>query len=272
MNRFNVKHDLETVYHDLTDGEFYKSKNLFETDIRKKHLTTVFFQLLFPWVVLIGAILLIAVLHPLIFDIDIPKKVFILLGAYVIPPAGKESVIPTLIGLDIHPVTAALLITLLDTCFSLFIVWNLDLMYKFPVIGVLLHRTNAKGLAIMKTYPVIRRVAFGAIMVFVAFPLQGSGGIVASLVGKIVGMPPYKTVAAVALGSFIGSLAIAYLSTAILKILEATIGKEWAVAILGLIVAVLIIIGLARLVNFSFNRLTERPLKMLASIKSKVGP
>jgi hypothetical protein len=76
------------------------------------------------------------------------------------------------------------------------------------------------------------------VVMFVMFPLQGSGGIGATLVGRMIGLSPAKVLVAIAIGSIIGCTTIA---------LGAEFIKELILAnpVLGLAVAVLIIGTLA---------------------------
>ncbi len=260
--RLDVATTLNDIYTDLTDDKFYKSNFIFETDPRKKRATTILFQLLFPWVCLLAVIGIVWIIYPLIEGVRLPNETFGLMVAYVIPPAGKESVIPLMMGRDIHPIMAAVLICAIDTAFALFITWNLDLLYQVPIVGVLLSKTHAKGRAIMGTFPWIQRLAYVGIVLFTAFPLQGSGGIVATLIGKFIGMPPYRNVSAVAIGAFIGSLLIAYLSNAILDLLISKLGP-WGIAIAVGILVIILLAGLWKATNSAFRRLTEDPLKKL---------
>jgi len=160
------------------------------------------------------------------------RKFWYLFGfmtVYFLPPLGKETVIPAYLGVlnklpsglphiinpNPFPEVAEVLlisfsITFIDTIVSLFLVWNFDILKKIPGIGHILTTVETKGAKILKDKPWIKRLAFTGDLLFVMFPLQGSGGVGASIIGKAIGLSPYRTVLAVFLGTLIGTLLIGF--------------------------------------------------------------
>jgi uncharacterized membrane protein YdjX (TVP38/TMEM64 family) len=67
-------------------------------------------------------------------------------------------------------------------------------------------------------YSWIRPLRFIGVVLFVMVPFQGSGGLVGSIVGRLIGMRPWTTFFAIAIGAIIGTLLIAYFSEAILSV------------------------------------------------------
>jgi len=133
--------------------------------------------------------------------------------AYFFPPLGKESVIPLAISQGLDPWLVAFSIAYIDIMVGLFLVWNFDLAKKIPLIGTFIRRLEAKGSEILVTKPWIDRLAFGGIVLFVMVPFQGSGAVGGTIVGKMLGMNPYKIWAAVILGAIVGCVVIAFAST-----------------------------------------------------------
>ncbi len=81
---------------------------------------------------------------------------------------------------------------------------------------------------------------------FVVFvPFSGSGGVGGTVFGRVVGLPPYKVLLAVAIGSSIGSTGFAVLSEQLTRILGADNPVIYFLSNLNILqfVAVLIVIG-----------------------------
>nr|WP_280897448.1 small multi-drug export protein [Methanolinea mesophila] len=129
--------------------------------------------------------------------------------AYLIPPAGKESVIPLGIALGLPWYLVATSVAMLDIAAALFMAWNFDLALNIPVLGPWIGKFMHHGQEFVRQRPWLERLYFTGLALFVMFPLQGSGGIGASIVGRILGMPKHEVVAAIAIGAFAGSFLLA---------------------------------------------------------------
>ncbi|UCD13289.1 MAG: small multi-drug export protein [Thermoplasmatales archaeon] len=160
-----------------------------------------------------------------------------LLIAYFFPPLGKESVIPLGIGVlqkgltipflnlhidagQINPLLMALSIAFIDIIVALFLVWNYDLAKRIPLIGKFMIKIEEKGKISGKKYSWVKPLRFIGIMLFVMVPFQGSGGLVGSIVGRLIGMKPWNTFFAISLGAVIGCLLIATFTQAFLIFVE----------------------------------------------------
>jgi len=64
----------------------------------------------------------------------------------------------------------------------------------------------------------MKPLRFIGIMLFVMVPFQGSGGLVGSIVGRLIGMKPWNIFFAISTGSVAGCLMIAYFADVILSI------------------------------------------------------
>ena len=179
-----------------------------------------------------------------ILYILVPYDEFLLLGglmlAYLIPPAGKESVIPLGIALGLPWYLVATSVAMLDIGAALFMAWNFDLAMKIPLLGPWIGRFMHHGEEFVRQRPWLERLYFAGLAIFVMVPLQGSGGIGASIVGRILGMPKAEVVAAVAIGAFIGSFALALGVEFLKDILLANLAAGIAV-IIAVAVAILIL-------------------------------
>lgn len=140
--------------------------------------------------------------------------------AYFFPPAGKESVIPVVVSsLRSNHLSPVVIITLVastiayvDIVTSYFLLWNLYIVKKVPVIGKWMIKFETFGAQKMKEKPWVKKLAFAGVALFVIFPFQGSGGVGASILGKVVGMNKYHAWSAIILGSFGGCFLYATIS------------------------------------------------------------
>jgi uncharacterized membrane protein len=174
----------------------------------------------------------------------VPYEEFLLLAglmlAYLIPPAGKESVIPLGIALGLPWYLVATSVAMLDLGAGLFMAWNFDLALNIPILGPWIGRFMHHGQEFVRQRPWLERLYFVGLALFVMFPLQGSGGIGASIVGRILGMPRAEVVAAIAIGAFVGSFAFALGVEFLKDILLANLAAG-IVVILALLVVIVIL-------------------------------
>ena len=158
-----------------------------------------------------------------------------LISAYFFPPLGKETIIPSGILLGIDPLVMALSIAFVDIIVALFLVWNYDLAKKIPIIGKFITKVESIGRKSSNKYSWIKPLKFIGIILFVMVPFQGSGGLVGSIVGRLVGLKPWNIFIAISLGATIGCILIAYFTDIILTVFISNI-------LLGLLIVIIILI------------------------------
>ena len=176
----------------------------------------------------------------------IPYERWLILGglmlAYIFPPAGKESVIPIGIAVGFPWWLMALTIILMDILTGLFMALNFDIALKIPGLGRWIRKFIANGEQFFARRPWLERFYFAGVVMFVMFPLQGSGGIGATLVGRMIGLSPGKVLLAITIGSVIGCTAIALGAEFIKELILANPALGLAVA--GLVIGTLGVIYL----------------------------
>jgi uncharacterized membrane protein len=143
----------------------------------------------------------------------LPYENALLLGglmlAYVFPPAGKESVIPLGIAIGFPWWLMAWSIALMDILAGIFMALNCDLALKIPLLGRWIQHFMERGGDFVNRRPWLERFYFAGVALFVMFPLQGSGGIGGTLVGRMIGLSAGRTLAAISLGALAGCTLIA---------------------------------------------------------------
>ena len=184
------------------------------------------------------------------------SKIWPLLVAYFFPPFGKETVIPLGIGIlkkgltvpflnlnvepvSVNPISMALAVAYIDIIVALFLVWNYDLAKKIPFIGSFMVKVEDKGKNFEQKYRWVKPLRFTGVVLFVMIPFQGSGGLVGSIFGRLIGMKPRDTFLAITIGALIGCLLIAAFAQAFLVFAE--INTILTIILVAIIVAIIVV-------------------------------
>ncbi|WOF16903.1 small multi-drug export protein [Methanoplanus sp. FWC-SCC4] len=188
------------------------------------------------------------------------EKLMGLMVINLIPPAGKESVIPLGIALGIPWWIIASSTAMMDVCAGLFMALNFDLATKIPFLGPWISGFMDSGEAFFKKRPWIERLSEAGLVVFVMVPFQGSGGVGGTLVGRMLGMPKMKVFFSIAIGAFLGSYLIA-------------LGFEYVIMLfktdlMAAVAVVLLVIAIAAAVYF-YRRKSSRKLRSIPIKKKK---
>jgi uncharacterized membrane protein len=203
---------------------------------RKIGIPERIFRILFPF--------LLGIPYVFLLYFALPYEQWLVIGglmvAYILPPAGKESVIPIGIAVGFPWWMMAFTIALLDILAGIFMALNFDIALKIPGLGGWIRRFIANGEQFFARRPWLERFYFTGVVLFVMFPLQGSGGVGATLVGRMMGLSPIRVLLAITIGAFTGCTIIALGAEAIreLILMNPLIGISVAIVV----VAVLIIL------------------------------
>ena len=176
---------------------------------------------------------------------------FGMMVAYIVPPLGRETIIPVCILLGIPWWLAAFTLAFLDFAGGLFMAWNFPLVIRIPYAGPWISRFMEAGRTFLDRRPWLERLYFVGLIAFVALPFDGSGSIVASVVGRMLGMAKTEVLACITIGGIIGSFAIALGIDYVVNLIPPGAG-------LWVSLAVLLLIGAALLVTYrSYSRRPE---------------
>ncbi|MEI7856252.1 MAG: small multi-drug export protein [Methanomicrobiales archaeon] len=162
----------------------------------------------------------VVIIHIGIMAATLPQVQFLtmlgLMAAYLLPPAGKETVIPIGIALGIPWWYMALSIAMIDVETGLFMALNFDIAYRIPYVGPVLSGLTKKTEQFIAGHRWIAGFWFFVVVVMVMVPVFGSGGIRGSIAGKLLGMNTLLVFLAILAGALIGCFGIALGSDAIL--------------------------------------------------------
>jgi uncharacterized membrane protein len=180
-----------------------------------------------------------------------------LMVAYFIPPSGKESIIPIGIGLGIPWWLMALTLTLLDVITALFMIMNFALMLRVPRLGPWIEKTTATSREFVAEHPWMNQWRIPGLAFFVMLPLQGTGGVGATVIGLMIGLTPGEILLAVGIGAAVESLTFALGWGLVRELILANLILGFAVAFALIIGTILLLI----LIRRWFTRSKEKDKK-----------
>ena len=175
-----------------------------------------------------------------------------LMLAYFIPPSGKESIIPIGIGLGIPWWLMALTLTLLDVITALFMLLNFTLMLRVPRLGPWIEKTTSTSREFMAERPWMNRWRIPGLAFFVMLPLQGTGGVGATVLGLMAGLTPGEILLAVGIGAAVESLAFALGWELVWDLILTNLVLGFAVAVVAIIGTILLFVLIQR--RFTRNK------------------
>ena len=128
------------------------------------------------------------------------------------------------------PFTALQLATIvswMDIALATALVFNLALAYRIPRVGPVLHDLADHGRYMIETKPWMGRVTFLGVVLFVMFPLTGTGAVGGSIFGRLLGLSALRTWCGIVIGSLLGSFSMALFAEAITSVLTPEVRSSW---------------------------------------------
>jgi len=135
----------------------------------------------------------------------------------------------------------ALLVIYLDMLVAFFLTFNLDYAYRIPYFGRRLEALQDHGREVVAERPWVRKVTFLGVILFVMFPLTGTGAVGGSLFGRLLGLARLRILIGIFIGSLIGCLGMALLTDEIARLLPDEVRNSLWFEIIGLSVLVLLV-------------------------------
>ncbi len=170
---------------------------------------------------------------------------------YLVPPAGKETVIPALVGAGYAPWLVATYIAGIDMSVAWFLAWNWDLVTRIPKAGEAVEDLMLRGKERLNAAPLLDRSAFLGLALFVFVPFQGSGAVVGIILGRMIGLPPQRAWVAIMTGALLAAFSLAYAT-------EAYKGLITAFGLDAVLQATLVALGVAAAAYLTLRRLLDR--------------
>lgn len=109
-----------------------------------------------------------------------------------------------------NPWELGLVIWVLDTLTVLIVVYGLELFYRFPALKRILAKVQGNASLVLAAYPGIRRAAVVGVVLFVLFPVAGTGALVGAFLGILLGLNRLVLVSSVSFGGLLGGMLMAF--------------------------------------------------------------
>ncbi len=121
---------------------------------------------------------------------------------------------------------------------------NMTVLYRMPFLGARLAAAHETGWYVLRVHPWMRRMAELGVVAFVFAPFQGTGAVIGTILGRVLGLSRLATLACIAVGSGLGCLALALLGDYGRDRAQALARHPLATVLaLGLAVAALVVLG-----------------------------
>ncbi len=140
-----------------------------------------------------------------------------------------------------------IVIGIMDTCTVIIIVYSLELF------DGILAKANRNARLVLDAYPWMRKFTVPAIVLFVMFPVAGTGAVGGSLIGALLGMHRVRLIFAVSFGGFLGGFAMAFLTLRIGDAVKELKGSPYLIAML-VIVLLALVWGMTRAYKNALSR------------------
>jgi hypothetical protein len=123
-------------------------------------------------------------------------------------------------------------------------------MLRVPRLGPWIEKTTDSSREFMAEHPWLNRWRIPGLAFFVMLPLQGTGGVGATVIGLMIGLTPMEILLAVAMGATVESLAFALGWGLVRELMLANL-------VIGIVVAVAVIMGTILLIILIQRRFTH---------------
>lgn len=175
---------------------------------------------------------------------------FFTLGKFVIILGGLPEETFAQFGLEkMSTLELAVMVFAMDMLYAYFLAFNLHHVYRIRHFGIgpAIERLQVFCRYWISDRPWMKRWAFTGVMLFVLFPLTGTGAPGGSILGRLVGLGAGTTLAAIALGSSLGCGLMAALANRLEPVFESVKDAWWfhglGIAIIVVVVGLLFWLG-----------------------------
>ena len=214
------------------------------------------FKALFP----LGVYLFSYFLIIIIYGSSMATRWVELTALFVVPPFGTGTIVPWGMSDGFSGLTMAFTVAMVDFVISMWIVWWFVLLKKIPYVGKIFIWTEKKAGEKIEANPRWKRGTWWVIFTVLLVPFQGSGGMIMSIVGKLIGLRADTVITAVVAGSLTIALVFAFFTNVGLYLLTLGVGY--------FIVFILLMIQLMCLLYFIFRHFRMRQIEYLLAQKA----
>lgn len=161
---------------------------------------------------------------------------------FIFTVAGKFAILQGVLGTSRFTAwELATLVTYMDITVAVVLVYNLPRLYRLKRLGPTLEELAEHGLHMLETRRWLARVTTLGVVLFVMFPLTGTGAVGGSVFGRLLGLSPRRTMAAIAAGAFLGSFGMAAFGSTVASVFTREVRDSWQFKAAGLAVLAVMI-------------------------------
>ncbi len=143
---------------------------------------------------------------------------------FLIPPAGTGVIVPLGMNQGFSGTTMALTVAMVDGVISMYVCWWLVILKRVPLIGRIFVWLEGKGSEKIESSERLKTGSWWAIYAVLLVPVQGSGGMNMSVVGRLIGMRADHVISAVVCGSLTIAFIVAFIAKVGTRMFEQGIG------------------------------------------------
>lgn len=118
------------------------------------------------------------------------------------------------------PYELGMVIWAMDTFTALMIVYALEGLYWIRPLKRGLDRIQANATLVLEAFPRMRKMALVGLVLFVLFPIAGTGAIGAAFIGVLLGIHRVRLIAAISVGGLLGGMLMAFLASNFASVLQ----------------------------------------------------
>ncbi len=148
----------------------------------------------------------------LIYGASMASRWMELTVLFLVPPMGTGTIVPLGMIDGFGGLTMALTVTMVDLILSMWICWWFVILHKIPLIGRIFIWLEEKAGKNIEANPKYKKASWWVIFGALLIPIQGSGGMNMSIIGKLVGLRADLVITAVAAGSFTIAIVVAFMT------------------------------------------------------------
>ncbi len=189
----------------------------------------------------------------------IPSSFFVL-GKFLPLASLKE-------GWGFGPYELGFVIWIMDSVTVLLLVYSFQALYRIGWIRRSLERVHQNAELVLHAFPILQRVTVVGVVLFVLFPIAGTGAIGGSFIGMILGLHRFTLIACVSLGGFLGGMGMAFATVHFRSAVETLQKYQSSPLLIGGLIAVLVIFIflLTRAYQKALKKAKEERLKLPSS-------
>jgi len=135
-------------------------------------------------------------------------------------------------------------IWIMDSVTVLILVYSFQALYRIRWIRKSLEKVHQNAELVLHAFPILQRVTLVGVVLFVLFPIAGTGAIGGSFIGMILGFHRFTLIACVSIGGFLGGMGMAFATVHFRSAVETLQKYQSSPLLIGGLIAILVLIVL----------------------------